>query len=71
MRTLVPVDLAGAAGLRKPIAQEDGQPNQQNADYGGERADDQLQVGFLVEVAAQSESDGNRSRPYGQRHGEG
>src|ERR1017187_1758387 len=38
--------------VRKAIVQKNGQPDQQDSKNRGQRADDQLQVSFLVNVAA-------------------
>src|SRR5271157_249251 len=56
--------------VREAVAQEDGQPNQQNANHSSQRTDDQLQMAFHVQVAAERQSNGDRARSDSQRHGE-
>src|SRR5271157_1516912 len=56
--------------VREAVAQEDGQANQQNANHSRQRADDKLQAGFLMQVAAEGDSNGDRTRSDGERHGE-
>src|SRR5271157_82904 len=56
--------------FREAVAQEDGQPKQQNANHSSQRADDKLQAGFLMQVAAEGDSNGDRARSDGERHGE-
>ena len=56
--------------VREAVAQENRYPDQQDSNHCGQRADDQLQMCFLMYVAAQREGHGYRSRSDRQRHGE-